>query len=542
VEFDYVIIGGGSAGSVLAGRLTEDPKVTVCLLEAGGDGKNFTTKIPALVAGALRSNQTNWQFETVPQKGLNGRQGYQPRGKALGGSSAINGMIYIRGHRKDYDNWVDMGCEGWGYDDILPYFKKSENYLNGENDYHGGNGPLHVTEPSYRSQVSRDFIAACEANQIHKNKDFNGAKQAGVGFYDVTQFHNDRRGYDGRRGRRCSAATAFLHPIMSRDNLQVVTNAHAQRIVFKEQEAHAVEYTRNKKTHIIRAKHEIILSAGAFQSPQLLMLSGIGDKEHLSEHGINTVYNNPNVGQNLHDHIDLLLGYHVKKNIETFGISPRGISKALKAIGEFKRSGTGFWSTHFSEVGAFYSVGDDAEGWPDIQLHFMPAYGADHGRKIESKPAISCHVCILRPISRGSVKLASNDPSDSPLIDPNFFGEQADMDTLIRGIKKLRQVMATPPMDNIITHDILCSNIKSDEDLIEVIRNNADTVYHPVGTCRMGSDEASVVDTELRVRGVEGLRVIDASIIPQVISGNTNAPAIMIAEKAADMIKQSERA
>lgn len=542
MEFDYVIIGGGSAGSTLAARLTEDPKVSVCLLEAGGEGKSLTSRIPALVSAALQSKKTNWHFETVPQKGMNGRQGYQPRGKALGGSSAVNGMIYIRGHRIDYDNWVKMGCNGWGYDDVLPYFKKSENHISGGNDYHGKTGPLHVTDPSYRSQVSLDFIAACEANQIHKTNDFNGAKQAGVGFFDVTQFHNDQGAYDGRRGRRCSAAAAFLHPIMSKGNLEVITNAYASRILFEGQQATGVEYTQNKKTHAVKAKREVILCAGAFQSPQLLMLSGIGDKEHLSEHGIDTVYHNPNVGQNLHDHIDLLLGYHVKKGVGTFGLSPSGIFEALKSIREFKRSGTGFWSTHFSQVGAFYSVGDNAEDWPDIQLHFMPVYGPDHGRKIESKPSISCHVCILRPKSRGDVKLASNNPADAPLINPNFLSEQIDIDNLVKGIKKLRQVMATPPMDDIITNDILCSEVKSDEDLIDVIRNNADTVYHPVGTCRMGSDKGSVVDTELRVRGVESLRVVDASIMPQIISGNTNAPTMMIAEKAADIIKQSTRA
>lgn len=541
MEFDYVIVGGGSAGATLATRLTENADISVCLLEAGDSKETLASRTPALVSAAIQNKKNNWHFETTPQPGLNGRKGYQPRGKMLGGSSAVNGMIYIRGNRNDYDNWAQMGCHGWGYEDVLPYFKKSENNINGESTFHGGDGPLHVTDASYRTPVSQDFIQACEANQIHSNKDFNGAKQAGVGLYQVTQFHNNRGAYKGKRGRRASTAATYLHPVMDRKSLHIISNAHATRILFNGKKASGVEYTRNKNTHHVNASKEVIICAGTFQSPQLLMLSGIGDQDHLSEHGLKTLHHLPAVGQNLQDHIDILLGYHVRKDVKSFGLSPSNIVKALAAIKDYKRSGTGFWTTHFSEVGAFFSVGDDAEGWPDIQLHFIPAYGPDHGRKIESKPAISCHVCILRPKSRGTVKLDSADPTAAPLIDPNFLNEQKDMDNLLKGAKKLRQIMATPPMNDIIINDILCSDVKTDEDLIEVIRNHADTVYHPVGTCRMGSDPDSVVDTELRVRGVESLRVVDASIMPQLVSGNTNAPTIMIAEKAADIIKNAAK-
>lgn len=531
--FDYVIVGGGSAGATLAMRLTENPKTTVCLLEAGGDGKDLTIKVPALAAGAINNKNTSWRFDTVPQKGLNGRRGHQPRGKALGGSSSINGMIYTRGNRKDYDLWEDMGCEGWGYEDILPYFKKSEFNSRGEDDFHGGTGPLHVSDNFYDTQIAQDFYEACAANQIHKNMDFNGAVQTGAGPYQVTQFHDE-----DRRGTRSSTAAAFLFPNLSRKNLNIITHAQASKITFDGQRASGVEYSQKGNIKSVKARAEVILCAGAFQSPQLLMLSGVGDSSELRRHGIETVRHNPNVGKNLQDHIDMLMGYRVTDK-ETFSVSPVRLLRALTKIPEYKKNGTGFWSSNLIQAGAFYSVNDSPHDWPNIQIHFMQIYAANHGRKLSTKYTIGCHVCILRPQSRGSVSLASSNPLDAPLIDPNFLGEDKDMQDLLAGVKKARQIMATPPLADKVIKDLCFENANSDADVMEVIRNTADTVYHPVGTCRMGSDDAAVVDTELRVLGIEGLRVVDASIMPQVISGNTNAPTIMIAEKAADLIKQS---
>lgn len=532
--FDYVIVGGGSAGATLASRLTEDPSVSVCLLEAGGEGKDLFVRVPALVPAALQSKKLNWHFDTVPQAGLNGRQGYQPRGKALGGSSAVNGMVYIRGHQKDYDNWRDLGCVGWGYDDVLPYFRKAENNERGEDAFHGGNGPLQVSDSSYRSDVTELFIDACANNGVPRNPDFNGTEQDGAGYYQVTTFH------DGQyRGNRCSTAAAYLFPNLSRPNLHIITGAQASKILFEGKRATGVEYIKGKAKYSVNARAEVIVAGGTFQSPQLLMLSGIGDEKELTEQGISTIAHNPNVGKNLQDHLDVLLGFHVKKSVKTFSASLGGLINVLKAIPEYRRSGTGFWSTQYSEAGAFFSVGDDAQGWPDTQLHFIPSYGADHGRKVESKAAISCHTCYLRPKSRGSVSLASSDPLAAPLIDPNFLGDESDLIHTLRGVKKMREIMLSAPLAEHIVSEFTTAGVHTDDELIEVIRNTADTVYHPVGTCRMGSDQTSVVDLELKVRGVENLRVVDGSIMPELNSGNTNAPIIMIAEKAADLIKNA---
>ena len=535
MQFDYVIVGGGSAGATLASRLSENPAVSVALVEAGGEGRDRVIRVPLLMVAAvlgIPSKALNWSFGTVPQPGLNGRRGYQPRGRGLGGSSAINAMVYARGNRRDYDGWAALGCAGWSYDDVLPYFRKAENNMRGADDFHGGDGPLHVADPSYTAPMTSDFILACEQSGIRRNKDFNGAHQDGAGFYQVTQFH------DTRRGQRCSAAAAYLHPNLRRPNLSVLTQARTTRILLEECRARGVEISQAGRTHCILARREVILSAGAFQSPQLLMLSGIGDAAQLQARGIEVVRHSRDVGRHLQDHIDMILAYKVRDS-EVLGISARTGLRALLGIREYRRHGTGFWTTNVAEGGAFFSVDDAARDWPDAQLHFASACVQDHGRKWVSGHALSCHVCILRPDSRGTVTLGSRDPFEAPVIDPRFLDAPADADKLLRAVKRLRGIMAAPAIAPKIREDLTLGRATSDAAVLEVIRNTADTTYHPVGTCRMGADARSVVDTELKVRGIEGLRVVDASVMPRIVSGNTNAPTIMIAEKAADMIARA---
>ncbi len=529
-KFDFVIIGGGSAGCTLAARLTENPNTSVCLLEAGPKDDSFLIHVPAGAAALMpKKGKHNWGYETVPQKGLNGRQGFQPRGKTLGGSSSINAMIYIRGDKTDYDHWEELGAKGWGWEDVLPYFKKSENCEAGETGLRGSGGPLNVTKVRTPNPIGQVYLDACDQIQLPKTTDFNGEKFEGTGRYEVTQ----------KEGQRWSAAKGYLTPNLDRPNLTVITNAHTTKINIDGGKAVSVRYEINGEVHTVEAKQEILLSAGAFGSPQILMLSGIGDKEELSKHNIDCVHHLPGVGKNLHDHIDYIIS-HKSKCTDTLGYSVKTLPKTIKSVFEYRKHKTGIFTSNFAEVGGFYKSSPEVEV-PDLQTHFVVGIVDDHARKSHWGHGYSCHVCVLRPKSRGTVKLASTDPYADPLIDPAFLEDDQDMAVLLKGVKLIEQILSAPAFDAVRGERLYAKGIKSDEEWETEIRKRADTVYHPVGTCKMGVDDMAVVDPECKVYGIKSLRVIDASVMPQLNSGNTNAPTIMIAEKCADMIKAENK-
>jgi choline dehydrogenase-like flavoprotein len=529
--FDFVVVGGGSGGSAVAGRLSEDPNTSVALLDAGGRNDNWVVTTPGALVLMVAGKVNNWAFDTVPQAGLNGRIGYQPRGKGLGGSSAINAMVYIRGHRWDYDHWAALGNSGWSFADVLPYFKRSEDNADFDGEYHGKDGPLAVNKLRSNNPVQQIFLQAAQEAQFRIREDFNAGDHEGLGLYQVTQ----------KNGERWSAARAYLHPHMtSRTNLRVETFAQATRILFEGKRAVGVEYRQGKQTRQIRARREVIVSSGALQTPQLLMLSGVGDRAALAKHGIESRHHLPGVGQNLQDHPDFIFGYS-SDNPNFAGLSLKGLPRMFRAIMQYRRERRGPMTSNFAECGGFLKTRPDLD-IPDIQLHFGMAMVDDHGRKRHAGTGFSCHVCLLRPKSRGSVALGSADPLAAPLIDPNFFGDGADLESMVAGYKTTRRLMEAPSMRALQKKDMFTEGVRTDEDIRNILRERVDTVYHPVGTAKMGvNDPMAVVDPKLKVYGVEGLRVVDASIMPTLIGGNTNAPSIMIGEKAADMIKAELR-
>ena len=530
-EFDYIIVGGGSAGCALAGRLTEDPAVSVCVLESGGADDSVFVKAPmGIIAMVPFGMMNSWHYFTAPQAGLNGRKGFQPRGKVLGGSSSINAQVYTRCNPRDYDGWAALGNAGWSYADLLPLFKRAENSHCFSNDpYHGNSGPLHVSYLRSPSPANEAFRAACVEKGIPLNPDYNGASQYGISPTQATQFN----------GERWNAARAYLHANADRKNLHVWTGCHTRKIVLEGQVAVGVELRRAGQILQLRARKEVILSAGAFGSPQLLMLSGIGPKAHLQQHGIPVVHDVPGVGQNLQDHITTSLIYRTPRWRDTIGFSVRGAVEVIKAIFQWRRERKGWITSCASESNGFISTCGNTD-YPDIQLAFLPSIVDNHTRNPHLGHGYTLHTTLMRPQSRGSVTLQSADPDQAPRIDPGFFSHPDDMAVSIKGARLGFEILEAQALASYRGKRLHQFDVNDDAAMEKFLRNNCDTEYHPVGTCKMGpeSDPMAVVDAQLRVRGIQNLRVVDASIMPKLVSGNTNAPTMVIGEKAADIIRQ----
>lgn len=531
---DYIIVGAGSAGCVLANRLSADPTISVLLLEAGGPDKKLEIHIPAAYT-KLNRTAVDWAFWTEPQQYVDNRVMYQPRGKTLGGCSSTNAMAYVRGNRDDYNDWARLGNVGWSYDEVLPYFIRSEHneqFNQLDSGYHGGNGPLNVTFATrYQTPLARAFVQACQQTGIPANNDYNGAEQAGTGFFQFTI----------KNGKRHSAATAFLKPALSRPNLNVITHAHTKRLVFTGERVTGVEFINGaKSTEIVTANREVILSAGAFASPQLLVLSGIGPANELQRLNIVVRKDLPGVGQNLQDHVFVGVSSLCSQPLSAnHQLTPVNQLKALLQYALFKK---GPMTSSPLEANAFIKTAVMIDR-PDIQLHFAPVHIGDDYKAdfydLTTFPTTDGYTILptlLKPQSRGTVTLRSANPLDAPVIDPHYLEAEADRTTLLAGMKKAIDIMHASAFSPYRTRLQTPPDHSSDAGIMAHVRRQLETVYHPVGTCKMGTDDMAVVDSELRVRGVEGLRVVDASVMPTIVSGNTNAPVIMIAEKAADMI------
>lgn len=525
--FDFIIIGAGSAGCVLADKLSASGEHSVCLLEAGKADKNWLIHLPIGIIALLQSHTLNWQFNSHQEKTLNNREIFTPRGKTLGGSSSINAMLYVRGQQQDYDHWQSLGNTGWSFNDVLPYFKALENQERGADEFHGVGGALNVADSVSKPAINEDFIQSAVAAGYPENIDFNGPSQEGVGYYQVTQ----------KEGLRHSAAKAFLTPNLHRNNLTVITQTQVEKVIVNNNIATGVIYKHQGKVKQLIAKHEVIVSAGTINSPQLLMLSGIGPKAELEKHNIEVVHSLEGVGKNLQDHVDVLnVAQH--KRTELLAYRPKAIWWGAKEAWKFITKREGLLTTVIAETGGFIKS-DPTVTEPDLQLHFVPAAMDDHGRnhKLLCTYGISLHVCLLRPKSRGTVTLNSNKITQHPRIQLNMLDHQDDIDTMIKGVRIAKKILSTPPLSSTHVNFIFPDeNCNSEQEIHQFLKEKCNTIYHPVGTCKMGQDELSVVDEQLKVHGIKQLRVVDASIMPTLISGNTNAPTMMIAAKAADMI------
>jgi choline dehydrogenase len=517
MEFDFIVVGAGSAGCALAGRLSENPNNRVLLLEAGGRDWHPFIHMPAGFAKLIHFDSINWAYETEPQAELEGRRIYWPRGKVLGGSSSINAMCYCRGHRKDYDEWATGGAHGWSFDEVLPFFMKSEDQENGASDFHGTGGPLGVQNLRHTNPLSAVFIEAARQAGQPRTDDFNGPRQRGFGYYQVTQ----------RDGRRCSSAVAYLRPAMKRPNLTVRTHALATRILFEGLRASGVAYRQGRHVHEVRGG-QVILAGGAINSPQLLLLSGIGPAAELHAHGIEVRHDLPGVGKNLQDHLDICTLMHCRQPITYDQVNE--FTSGLRYL--FGRKGPA--SSNIAEAGGFVVSRHATDDRPDIQMHFVPAFLDDHGRNILPGHGMTMHACALRPQSRGELTLLSPDPLAAPLLQPNYLEHEYDRRLMLECVRLAREIFFQEAFKPYAGAELYPgAEAQSDEALLRFIRRRAETIYHPVGTCKMGVDPMAVVDPKLNVHGLEALSVVDASIMPALVSGNTNAPAIMIAEKFA---------
>jgi choline dehydrogenase len=529
-EFDYVIVGAGSAGCVLANRLSADGKTSVLLLEAGPKDKNLWIHVPLGYGKLFKEKTVNWMYQTEPEPGLGGRQVFQPRGKVLGGSSSINGLLYVRGQHEDYDRWRQRGNAGWGYDDVLPYFKKAENQTRGADQYHGTGGPLPVSDWRHADPLSEAFVKAAVERGIPFNPDFNGATQEGAGYFQTTTL----------RGRRASSAFSYLRPALKRSNLQIETAALAQRVLFEGRRAVAVEYRQEGSLRVARARKEIVLSGGAYNSPQLLQLSGVGPAALLRQHGIDVVLDAAGVGNDLQDHLQVRVIMRCSQRITLNDVVNHPVRRVMAGL-RYAASRKGPLTIAAGTSGAFFKTSPRL-ATPDIQIHFIPFSTDKMGEKLHAFSGFTASVCQLRPESRGSLRIRGADPAAPPEIRINYLATETDRRAFIDGIRILREILAAPALKPFVVDEAYPgAGVTSDEDVLDYCRKTGSTVYHPTSTCRMGSDDLAVVDQRLRVRGLEALRVVDASIMPDLMSGNTNAPTIMIAEKASDMILQDAR-